>query len=391
MRRLSAQFILTNAGPPLKRGVITTNDDGTIIKVENTNGSLREHQSVEFHNGIIVPGFVNCHCHLELSHLKGAVPEGTGLVEFLIQLQNIRNRNPEAVLSSAVSADKELYNEGIELCADICNTSATFNVKRKSRIRYLNMLEVFGTDPGKADIRMNEIIRLSEDSAKSGLDFFIVPHTVYTVSLPLFRLIREKTGENRITSIHFMETEGEDSFVSDHSGPLKGSFEKAGMLPRELQTSESLTSAILDEVTPSGTLILVHNTYADRKTVREILKRKNTFWCLCPDANLYIENKIPPADMLVSEGCEIVTGTDSLASNGKLSILSGLKTLQCYYPSLGLEELIRWATINGARALGEDRNYGKIEPGKKPGLLLLQNADLVNFRLLPETAVTRLL
>ncbi len=215
---------------------------------------------------------------------------------------------------------------------------------------------------------MNEIISLSEDSEKSGLDFFIVPHTVYTVSLPLFRLIKEKTGENRVTSIHFMETEGEDSFVSDHSGPLKESFEKAGMLPRELQTPESIVSAILDEVTSSGTLILVHNTYADRETVRKIQKRKNTFWCLCPNANLYIENKIPPVDMLISEGCEIVTGTDSLASNGKLSILSELKTLQQYYPSLGLEELIRWATINGARALGEDQNYGKIEPGKKPGL-----------------------
>ena len=391
MRRISAQFILTNTGPPLKRGIITADDDGTIIRIENTNGSLKESQSVEFYNGIIIPGFVNCHCHLELSHLKGTVPSGTGLGEFLIQLQKIRAASPDVILSSAVSADSDLYNEGTVLCADICNTSLTFNIKRRSRIRYLNLLEVFGTDPEQAGSRIDEIIKLSEEAEKSGLTSFITPHTVYTVSLPLFRLIRKKTGENRITSIHFMEAEGEDSFVSDHSGPLKESFEKAGMLPRELRTPESLTSAILDEVTQSGMLILVHNTYADRKTVREILKRKNTFWCLCPDANLYIENKIPPVDILVSEGCEIVTGTDSLASNGKLSILSGLKTLQRYYPSLGLEELIRWATINGARALGEDRNYGKIEPGKKPGLLLLQNADLVNFRLLPETTVTRLL
>jgi cytosine/adenosine deaminase-related metal-dependent hydrolase len=390
MRRLSAQFIITNTGAPLKRGIVTV-DNGTIIKVENTNGSLTESQSVEFYNGIIIPGFVNCHCHLELSHLKGAVPPETGLGEFLIQLQKVRVNNPDVIISSAMSADTDQYNQGIELCADICNTSLTFGIKRKSRIRYINLLEVFGTDPEQAAGRMNEIIDLSREATGSGLTCFITPHTVYAVSLPLFRLIKEKTSQNRVTSIHFMETEGESSFVSDHSGSLLESFDKAKMLPGELKTAESITSTILNEVTSSGNLVLVHNTYADRETVKQIQTRKNIFWCLCPNANLYIENKIPPADMLLSEGCDIVTGTDSLASNGKLSILSELITLQQYYPSLNLQELIRWATINGARALGEDQDFGSIEPGKKPGLLLLQNADLINFRLLPETTVTRLI
>jgi cytosine/adenosine deaminase-related metal-dependent hydrolase len=391
MRRLSAHFIVTNTGTPLKQGIITADDDGTVVRVEDTKGSLKDSQSVEFYNGIIVPGFVNCHCHLELSHLKGAIPPGTGLGNFLMRLQTIRSDDPDVIVSSAISADNDLYKEGVVLCADISNTSATFSVKRKSRIRYLNLLEVFGTDHKMADSRLNEIIRLFEESEKSGLDSFIVPHTVYSVSLPLFRLIKEKTIKNKITSIHFMETEGESLFVSDHSGPLKESFEKAGMLPRELKTPQSITSAILDEVTPSGTLILVHNTYADRETVKEILKRENTFWCLCPNANQYIENKIPPAGMLVSEGCEIVIGTDSLASNGKLSILSEMKTLQLHYPSLRLEELVRWATINGARALGEDKAYGKIEPDSKPGLLLIENADLRDFKLLPESTLSRLL
>ena len=94
--------------------------------------------------------------------------------------------------------------------------------------------------------------------------------------------------------------------------------------------------------------------------------------------------------MLISEGCEIVIGTDSLASNNKLSILSELKILQEHFPSVPLEELVRWATINGARALCEDKKFGKIEPGMKPGLLLLENADLVNFKLLPETTAVRL-
>jgi aminodeoxyfutalosine deaminase len=147
----------------------------------------------------------------------------------------------------------------------------------------------------------------------------------------------------------------------------------------------------LNEVTGSGNLILVHNTYADRDTIRKLSKRKNIFWCLCPGSNMYINRTLPPVDILVSEGCSIVTGTDSLASNNKLSILSELKILQEHFPSVRLEELIRWATINGATALGKEQNFGSIEPGKKPGLLLLENIDLTNMKLLPGTSVKRLL
>jgi cytosine/adenosine deaminase-related metal-dependent hydrolase len=218
-----------------------------------------------------------------------------------------------------------------------------------------------------------------------------VPHSAYSVSLPLFRLLKEKTRDNLITSIHFMETEGEAAFLSDHSGPLKDSYEASGLMPVNIQMAENHSTAIINEVTSSGNLILVHNTFADRSIIREVQKRKNNFWCLCPNSNLYIENKLPPVDLLKSEECEITIGTDSLASNKKLSILEELKTLQKHFPSLTLEELIGWATLNGARALLKDNLFGKIVPGLKPGLLLLEDLDLVNLRLLSETTVKRLL
>jgi aminodeoxyfutalosine deaminase len=75
MKRFTAQYVITNSGPPLKRAVLTTEDDGTITGIEDTDGNLKEKHSTEFHNGVIIPGFVNCHCHLELSHMKGKTPE----------------------------------------------------------------------------------------------------------------------------------------------------------------------------------------------------------------------------------------------------------------------------------------------------------------------------
>jgi cytosine/adenosine deaminase-related metal-dependent hydrolase len=391
MKRLAAQYIITNSGLPLKRAVITTEDDGTIISIEDTAGDLKEKHSTEFYNGIIIPGFVNCHCHLELSHMKGYISEGEGLGGFIEKIRGTRDNDKENTVSSMSVADNNMCKEGIVLCADICNTSDSFNIKKESTIRYINLLEVFGLDPEKAGRRMDEIIKVADKAEKMDLMFSLVPHSVYSMSLTLFRLLKNKSLTNRITSIHFMENAGEVTFLEYHSGPLISSYKLSGLIPSRLETVKSHSDAVLHEITKSGNLILVHNTFADRNTVRKIKERKNLFWCLCPNSNTYIEGELPPVNMLIEEGCEIVIGSDSLASNKNLSILEELKTLQFNFPEISIEDLIFWATSNGARALGEEDRYGKIEPGKNPGLLLLRNVDLVNMKLLPESFVTRLI
>lgn len=391
MKRFSAQYIITNTGPALKRAIVSAEDDGTIIRIEETEGKLTEKHNVEFYNGIIIPGFVNCHCHLELSHLKGSIAENGGLGFFIEQVRGTRENNKEKITESAYRADNDMFKAGIELCADICNTSGTFNLKKESRIKYLNLLEVFGIDPDKASRRIDEITELAKTAGKMELPYYFVPHSAYSMSLSLLRLLKEMTTNNKVTSIHFLETPAEKSFLADHSGTLMLSYKRSGLLPARLETVKSHADAVLNEITPSGNLLLVHNTFADRETISAVKRRENTYWCLCPNSNYYIEKELPPVTLLLEEGCEIVIGTDSLASNTKLDILSELITLQMHYPSLAIEDLVAWGTINGARALGADEEFGRIEPGKKPGLLLLQNVDLVNMKLLTESYVTRLL
>jgi cytosine/adenosine deaminase-related metal-dependent hydrolase len=238
---------------------------------------------------------------------------------------------------------------------------------------------------------MAEIIKISVIAGDMNLAFSIVPHSVYSLSLPLFRLLRETNKYNKITSIHFMETAGEVPFLEKHSGSVMTSYKQSGLLPARLETVKSHVEAVLNEITPSGNLILVHNTFTDRETIRKIKVRENLFWCLCPNSNIFIENEIPPLNLLIEEGCDITIGTDSLASNNKLSILEELKTLQSEFPSISIEDMVKWATLSGAKALGEDEKFGKIEKGKRPGLLLLQNVDLQNMKLLPDSFVTRLI
>jgi aminodeoxyfutalosine deaminase len=391
MRHLSAQYIFTNDGPPLKRGIVTVDDYGTVTGIEDNGGDLAERESVEFHNGIIIPGFVNCHCHLELSYMRDLIPPKKGLAEFLKYFRSGRENGAENIIASIVKADNDMYRDGVVLCADICNTRSTFETKKKSRIKYINLLEVFGIDPEKADHRMSEIKLLSQIAHDYRISSWIVPHSAYSLSLSLFRLLKAETRSNKITSVHFMEAESEKSFLEYNDGPILKSYKESGIEVEALETVEDHSTAVMDEITPSGNLILVHNTFVDRSTIKNVKKRENLFWCLCPKANLYIEDQVPPVDLLIEENCRIVTGTDSLAANDRLSVFEELKTLHKFFPWVPLQDLITWATLNGATALGEEAEYGSIQPGKKPGLLLIDDIDLHKLQLLPGSRVTRLL
>lgn len=391
MRRFSSQYLITNCGPVLKRPVVTVDDDGTIVSVVDTGGNLWEEASVEFYNGIIVPGFVNCHCHLELSYLLNRIPEKTGLHEFIRHVRDSRNYPADKIIEAAASRDEAMFRSGVSLCADTCNTSLTFPVKQSSPVEYLNFIEIFGIDPARAEKRMQEAGATASEAEKKGLSYCFTPHSAYSVSLSLFSLIRKASESNSVTSIHFLESAHEAGFLKHHNGPLMDSYRMANLISGEPETVSTSSEAVTGQVTPSGNLLLVHNTYIDSETLNKIKMRDNLFFCLCPNSNLYIEDKLPPVMMLNENGCEMVIGTDSLASNTKLDVLSEIKTLQFNFPDLTISRLVEWATVNGARALGKEDEFGVIAPGKKPGLVLIENADLVNMKFTPETSSSRLI
>jgi cytosine/adenosine deaminase-related metal-dependent hydrolase len=391
MKHFSAQYVYTNSSAPLKRPVITTMDDGTIVSIEDTGGNLVEKHFVAFYNGIIVPGFVNCHCHLELSHLQGKFAEAKGLAGFITELRKKRDIDEKAINQAIIQADNEMVKEGIVLCADVCNSSLTFNIKGESLIHYINFLEVFGINSFKAQKRIDEILAVAAEAQKNKLPYTIVPHSVYSVSEQLFVLIREFAEENKVSSIHFLESDSERVFLESHSGPIMDSYKDFGIALSDIRTVKTHSEAVLDKMTLNGSLLLVHNTFIRRDEIKTLKKRNNLYWCLCPDSNIFIENRVPPVDLLIEEGCEIVLGTDSKGSNESLSILNAMRTLQNYFPSIPIEMVIKWATLNGARALGEDTWAGSIETGKKPGLLLIENFDFQNQRLVKESKVQRLI
>jgi cytosine/adenosine deaminase-related metal-dependent hydrolase len=395
MRRIGANYIITNAGKALKNAYIELEDDGTIINVVETDGNLRERSGLEFYNGVLVPGFVNCHAHLELSYMKGQIEQKKGLPHFISSLQSIRKKGIAADIDKGMQvADAKMYHEGIVFVGDISNGTDSLVIKSKSKIEYHTFVEVFGVDKYRAQEAFDSAQAVLNAYSEAGLSANITPHAPYSVSSKLFELITNQAYCDTVgLSIHNQETPSENQLFIDKTGDLHDSFIKAGVnFDNWTPTGYNSLPSVLVQMPKCSKLNLVHNTFTKQEDIDKAKAyNPQTYWTLCPNANLYIENRLPDIDLFIENNLNICIGTDSLASNHQLSILEELKMIQKHYPKVPFETVIRWATKNGADFFGLQSRLGSFEKGKKPAVVLIENFDFNNFGLKPESTSRRLI
>ena len=396
MRKIAASYIFPCNRPPIKNGILVCENDGTIVEIIEYKGNLKEQPNLEYYSGILVPGFVNSHCHLELSHLKGKVEEKNGIGNFIGKINKLRNADAEFILGEIQKADRQMWAAGIAAVGDISNSGVTIKTKIKSKIHYHTFVESFGFHPARAE-RAFEIARfVQKEFQENGLSASIVPHSPYSVSEPLFNKIKDNAlAEKSVMTIHNQESKGETQFYQNGTGPIANHLQNnLGIdISHWKPSGKSSLTSILKFLPEENQLLLVHNTFTENTDIEELKKRRllqNTFFVLCPNSNLYIENQLPPITLFQKENLNICIGTDSLASNSKLSILSEMITLQNYFPETKLVELVNWACINGANALRIEDNFGSLEPGKKPGINLITGVDLQNLKLSEKSKIKRL-
>jgi len=147
LRKISSTYVFTLAGKPIKNGIVVADERGTIVDVVDVCGDVSEIEGVEYYSGILCPGFVNTHCHLELSYLKDRIPEHTGLPNFLKQIALLRNSDEEFQLLAARQADHFMWKSGIVAVGDTSNNSLPLEVKEKSKLYYHTFIECFGFLP----------------------------------------------------------------------------------------------------------------------------------------------------------------------------------------------------------------------------------------------------
>jgi len=397
MKKFTADYVLTANSSPIKNGSVVVDDNGKILRVEDpdkpsaakkeeNNKSLK----VEKLSGVICPGFINTHCHLELSHLKGKVPAGQGLIKFIECVQKLRKADEGEVTEAAAKADEEMWQNGIVAVGDVSNSAITASVKVKSKLYYHNFIEVYGFDPKNADTVFSHALALKEQFKP--LAASIAPHAAYSVSKELFKLIRKESDTtNSLLTVHNQESEEENKLYRYKQGGFPDFYDRLGIdISFFKPQARNSIQSILPLLSNRQNLLMVHNTYTNMKDVyftRRFDHKIN--WCFCPNANLYIEKTLPKVNIFTNHGFNITLGTDSLASNSSLCILKEMQVLQKYFPDLQLETLVQWATINGAKFLGIDKEKGTIEAGKSPGLNLL--TGMSRLKMTPETKVRKLI
>ncbi|WP_175635019.1 amidohydrolase family protein [Pedobacter ghigonis] len=372
LKYFSADWIFPVSSSPIKNGVVTVNATGEIQQV--LTAAAAKNLDVVYHKGAIVPGFINTHCHLELSHMLGLIPEKTGLVEFVQSIIKSRQSETLQIELAMQKADQQMLENGIVAVGDIANQIVSKTIKQNSKIYYHTFVEAMGFNPERAAAIMDYTKGIRNDF--SPLPAAVVPHAPYSVSPELFRLINtEAQNEGSLISVHNQETVEENAFFEDKRGGFLALYQFLGLDISFFEpTKKTSLQSWLPYVGQQKTL-LVHNTVSNRTDV-EFAKQNNAnlYWCLCPQANLYIENALPDVDLLVEEEVKITLGTDSLASNHQLNILAEMKTLQ-QHKHVDFEKLLQWATINGAEFFGLDGQLGTMEIGKTPGLNLIQLSE----------------
>lgn len=361
-------------GSALRNNVVLVMDEGG--RVEAVVDEQQGGDDVQYIPGILTPGFINGHCHLELSHMKGAVPEGTGLVDFVIDVVGKRGTDEALMLQKAQAADEAMWQSGIAAVGDICNNAITVEVKKRSRIHYHSFIELSGWVPAIAQSRVDAALRIAEAFKAAGLSYSFAPHAPYSVSRELWEKLSQ-LFTNDITTLHHAETPDEPLFFREGRGDLLRLYQKLGLETAHHQpTGKSSLQSCFPFLKSAAKILLVHNSFTpetDLQWLQEMQQMEDTpsiHFCLCANANQYIERAMPPIEAFRKWGVKLLLGTDSLASNASLSIASEMKTILQHFPQLPLQELLHWATLGGAQAL-QLSGLGSFERGTTPGLVTL--------------------
>lgn len=394
MRKITADYIFpvkaNGDSAPIKNGVIVIDEQGKIQSVDTREN--HDLTSLEIHRGVIIPGFINTHCHLELSHMKGKVATGTSLIPFISNVVSFRDSPEEEIMDAIEKADEEMYEGGIVAVGDISNKTDTKAQKEKSKINYYTFVEMFDfmQDSWTEQEYEKYLAVYKEQASGNGNKKSAVPHAPYSVSKSLFHKINELNGSYETVSIHNQETPPENELFLKKTGAFLDFYKGFNIsLDAFNPTGKTAIHYALENMNSACRSLFVHNTLTTKTDIEAAQKwGDKVYWATCPNANLYIENRLPNYQAFLDTNAKLTIGTDSLTSNWQLSILEEMKTIARFQSYVSFETLLRWATMNGAEALGYEESLGSIEVGKTPGLSLLDLDD--SFTLSRNTVLTKL-
>lgn len=380
MKRIAASFVYTSEDTvPIRNGFVEYEDDGTILSVGKCLDIKDEEVFVE---GALVPGFVNAHCHVELSHLHGKFRKGTGMAGFIDQINALRDWAGREVKVDLVTKWMDrMWADGVSAMADISNDDSSFEVKSAHPIYTRTFLEVFGSEPEMCEGVMKEVTSLKAMADAAGIDAAPTPHSCYTMSPQLLTASAVAALESGYLSYHSQESQEEEDMLLYGTGAMYENRKRSGMSTPPV-TGKSSLRYFIDRLAAGREapyeehILLVHNVCLkqdDIDAAKTVMI--NPFWAICPMSNIFIHNALPPVDLMRKNRLDIMVGTDSLSSNDDLDMVKEMYCIHENFPDIPMAEILIWATLNGARFLSVDDRLGSLTPGKRPGIVLVHGLD----------------
>lgn len=392
MKTISADILFLGDSEPIENGFLQIDSEGEILKIGSKTDDIRVD---EHFDGALCPGFINAHCHLELSFMFEQIPTHTGLIDFIKHVVAIRDQFDQETQQKAIrQGESQMIENGIVAVGDISNDTRSFTVKNESKLRFHTFVEAFDFEPNNTIETIYKAIDVFDQAPKTnGHTASITPHAPYSCTPTLVNFCdRYSVTKTPLLSIHNQEQPEENQYFIDKTGAWNDLF-KYWTVNQDwfFPAHKSSLKAMGEYLSDNNQILFVHNTFTAADDVAWAKEKlKTVFFCSCPNANLYIENRLPDYNTLVEAGADICLGTDSLASNWQLSILEEMKTIQSHFPKYDTKTLIKWACWNGAKALMFEDDLGRLKVGTKPGIVHISNLQ-PNFQLNSTSKATRII
>jgi 5-methylthioadenosine/S-adenosylhomocysteine deaminase len=370
--RIRAGRVHPVTAPPIEDGAVLVDADGRIAavgphaQVPTPPGT----ETREFRDGVLVPGLVNCHTHLELTHLAGQNAES----EFARWIRRVRELKdatpPDAFDAAAVAGVKDCWARGVTCVAETGSTGAVMRALYDLGGRGIVYQEVFGPEPSQLDASMAQLetaVLQLRRLATSQLLLGVSPHAPYSVSAPLYEAVAAFARRERLpVAVHLAESKEESRFVRDGAGPLADAWRARG-IPVEARGCSPIEYVRRHGALTPGTLC-VHCVQADAHDVA-VLREAGAAVAHCPRSNREHGHGAAPLAAFRSAGLSVGLGTDSVVSVGDLDLWAEADAAR-----LGREDALRMLTIEGARALGWEQEIGSLETGKAADLAVFPGA-----------------
>jgi cytosine/adenosine deaminase-related metal-dependent hydrolase len=373
-----AAWLLPVSQPPIRDAWLRT-DRGRIIAFGHSRpGDFTADDEIDLGEVAVLPGLVNAHTHLELSWMRGRIPETDdfdGWIRRIIELKNESARHGEAVAAAIDDAIREARAFGTVLLGDVSNTLASSGPLSAHGMAAVVFHELLGFRSEDAATLMQEAAtRLQSAPVSERLRHTLAPHAPYSVSPALFGFIRAALQRDPFarTSVHLGESAAEIEFLKYGTGACRTGLERMGKWDASWVAPKSGPVEYLDRMAfLDDRILVVHGVHFVAAELTRLAALGSTL-VTCPRGNLRTGAGEPPIEEFFESGVRVAVGTDSLASVPDLNLFAELEEMRRLAPALPARLLIESATINGARALGFDADFGTIDSGKRDSLIAVQ-------------------